>query len=281
MGLKRKIWLSLIHFSTYLAKRKKLANIEHFNCDLPDKTIGDQIDIVTIAFNNEKLIEKQIRSIKKYVLDKHLSFFVADNSTIPEKRELIKALCHKYQVGYLSVPDNIVAKFIGGSYSHGTTINWIFYNFIKIRKPFLFGFIDHDLFPINAVMIKEKVGERDFYGDLVDHKAGWYLWAGFCFFKFNAVKNIKLDFIPYIEKGTYLDTGGANYPVLYRNYDKEKLNLPTRVNVSINEGTNYYTSYIQYIENTWLHMINGSNWKSISDEAHKRKEKTINKKLEF
>lgn len=281
MGLKRKIWLSLIHFSTYLAKRKKLVDIEHLNCNSPNKNINDQIDIITIAFNDEKLIEKQIRSVKKYVLDKNMSFFVADNSTISDKRQLIKAICHKYQVGYLSIPVNFVAKYKGGSYSHGTTMNWIYYNFIKIRKPFLFGFIDHDLFPVNPVKIKEKVGERDFYGDLVDHKVGWYLWAGFCFFKFSAVKNIKLDFIPYMEKGKYLDTGGANYPVLYKNYDKEKIDLPSRVNVSINEGTDYYASYIQYIDNTWLHMINGSNWKSISDESHKRKEIAINKKLKL
>lgn len=280
MRIKRRLWLCYINFFTFLFKLKKLKHTIHFNFS---ETIEPQdnpnIDIVTIAFNNETWIEYQIKLIRKYITDSHVTFIVADNSSIPQKRQAIRALCEKYAVGYISVPRNMIAKYPGGSYAHGTTLNWVYYNIIRVRKPHIFGFLDHDLFPITPISIQEKLGDNVFYGSTRGEHY-WWLWAGLCFFSFDKVKTLPLNFIPYIEGKTYLDTGGANYPILYKNYDLQELHLPMCRNVRITEGSKYHSDYIQMIGDCWLHLINGSNWNGISNEELERKENIMKVRLE-
>lgn len=280
MKLKRRIGLMYLKFFTFLLKQKRLNKTEHYNCSTTETLPENQIDIFTVAFNNEKFIENQIQLIRKFIRDPHVSFIVADNSSIPEKRKIISSLCQKYQVGYISVPDSMIIKYPGGSYAHGTTLNWLFYCVVKIREPRFFGFLDHDLYPIAPVSIEEKLSKRDFYGRPIDQTDGWWLWAGLCFFNFNKVKNLPLNFIPYTINGTYLDTGGGNFPVLYHKYDLKSLNLPTCENIKITEGTEYHRNYVQVIDGCWLHTINGSNWKGISREKLQQKEQAIENKLQ-
>ena len=82
-----------------------------------------------------------------------------------------------------------------------------------------------------------------------------------------------------MEDNLYLDTGGANYPILYKNYDLQKLVLPIAQNIPISDGNDYHTDYIQTIEDCWLHMINGSNWKGISAKSQQIKNDMIQEKL--
>ena len=280
MKLKRRLWLCYIRFFTFLFKRKKLEHTVHFNFSAtPEASHAEAIDIVTVAFNNETWIEYQIKLIRKYIHDKHVTFIVADNSSNPEKRKSISALCRKYNTGYISVPKNMIAKHPGGSYAHGTTLNWIYSNVIRLRKPDIFGFLDHDLFPIAPVSIREKLGDKDFYGS-PRGEVYWWLWAGLCFFRFDKVKALPLDFIPYIEHKTYLDTGGANYPILYKNYNLPELRLPLPQNIRITAGNKYHSDYIQIIDDCWLHAINGSNWNGISPREQETKEDILKARLE-
>lgn len=280
MTLKRRIGLYYLHFFTFLLKLKKLKKTEHYNCSSTAILPEDQIDIFTVAFNNEKYIEYQIKLVRKFIRDPHVSFIVADNSSIPEKRKIISSLCQKYEVGYISVPDSMIIRYPGGSYAHGTTLNWLFYCVVKIRKPRFFGFLDHDLYPIAPISIKEKLNNRDFYGYPIDKTDGWWLWAGLCFFDFNKVGKLPLNFIPYTVNGTYLDTGGANFPVLYQKYQLKSLNLPGCENIQIMDGTEYHTNYVQVMDGCWLHTINGSNWKGVSPEDQQKKEQAIDDKLQ-
>jgi hypothetical protein len=82
-----------------------------------------------------------------------------------------------------------------------------------------------------------------------------------------------------MEKGVYLDTGGANYPILYKQYNPIELNLPVAQNIQISTGEEYHADYIQTIEECWLHMIKGSNWKGISNQAQQLKNQVIQDKL--
>lgn len=279
MRLRRRIWLYYIHFFTFIFKQRKLRHTTHFNCSAEKITTPKQIDIISVAFNNEVFIEYQIKLIQKYILDNHVTFIVADNSSSKQKRQKINELCQKYQVGYISIPHNLIAKYPGGSYTHGTTLNWLYYNVVKIRQPYIFGFLDHDLFPIAPISILEKLNNKDFYGRVREQKTGWWLWAGLCFFKYDQVKHLALDFIPHMEQGVYLDTGGANYPILYKHYHLHELNLPIAQNIPISEGDEYHADYIQTMDDCWLHMINGSNWKGISPQAQEIKNKLIEEKL--
>ena len=161
MKLKRRLWLCYIFFFTFLFKRKKLGHTVHFNFSAtPEASHAEAIDIVTVAFNNETWIEYQIKLIRKYIHDKHVTFIVADNSSNPEKRKSISALCRKYNTGYISVPKNMIAKHPGGSYAHGTTLNWIYSNVIRLRKPDIFGFLDHDFISHRTCLHPGKIGRQ-------------------------------------------------------------------------------------------------------------------------
>ena len=263
MRIKQKLWVFTLKLRNTFFLSRKIHQLQHNNCSLMPLTDRESIDIITVAFNNEFLIEQQIRLIKKYVKDINVYYTVADNSDNPEKRRLIQAICEKEQVGYIGLPKTLVRH---GSYSHGMALNWMYANHISYRKPTVFGFIDHDLFPIQSYSILESIAKQDFYGKTVLRDNGmWYLWAGFCFFRFEKTKKYPLNFVPFMDGATYLDTGGSNYKAMYSNYNLDKLATckPT-VEKSIRDGSNYHADIVHYIDECWLHAINGSNWAKVA-----------------
>ena len=126
MRLKRRLGLWYIYFFTFIFKLKKLHHTKHIHCNSEKTTNNRQIDIITVAFNNETFIEYQIKLIQKYATDPNIHFIVADNSSSSQKRQKIYELCHKNQIGYISLPHTLIAKYPGGSYIHGTVLNWLY-----------------------------------------------------------------------------------------------------------------------------------------------------------
>lgn len=202
MGLKRKLWLIYVNTCIRCMRRKRLEQTDHLNCDTTPQKTG-HIDLVTVAFNNEHLIKQQLLLLKKFIQDKPVHFTIADNSNIPGKRKIIKNICRELGAGYISMPQNMLQHYPGGSYAHGSSLNWIYTNYIKLRRPTFFGFLDHDLFPIKTISISQLIGGQDFYGAINQRPKGWYLWAGLSIFRFKAVENLPLNFIPYIEQGEW------------------------------------------------------------------------------
>jgi glycosyltransferase involved in cell wall biosynthesis len=220
-----------------------------------------QCDIVTIAFNNVNTIRRQIRLIRKYIRDEY-DYIVADNSSDATVRHAIEDLCVKNGVSYISLPKNYLTTIIGGSYSHGVSLNWIYCHIIKKRQPRYFGFIDHDLFPVKAVSPVQKLANQPVYGHAGQQQNYWYLWAGLCFYQFDFVKDKKVDFLPAKPCGTYLDTGGGNWYSIYSQIDKSNLTLEVQQIRNYGEEDNqnsWKESSIQYIGDCWLHTISGSN----------------------
>jgi hypothetical protein len=99
----------------------------------------------------------------------------------------------------------------------------MYYHIIKKRQPRYFGFIDHDLFPIKAISLSQKLESHPVDGHLVQEKNYWYLWAGLCFYQFDFVKNKKMDFLPTKVQNIYLDTGGGNWHTIYSKMDVNKV----------------------------------------------------------
>ncbi|MBQ5511120.1 MAG: hypothetical protein IIT94_08305, partial [Prevotella sp.] len=108
--------------------------------------------LITIAYNNEALIRKQIELIKKYIKDENFTHVIVDNSPKREKRKLIKDICDANKVDYVAIPFSIEQRicnyFSLFSHSHGNALNWTFYHLIKQSKPKRFALLDHDIFPI-------------------------------------------------------------------------------------------------------------------------------------
>ena len=62
---------------------------------------------------------------------------------------------------------------------------------------------------------------QDFYGVVREAGVRWFLWAGFCFYRFDRVQNRRLDFGQDWFNG--LDTGGGNWRSLYCKADRGAL----------------------------------------------------------
>ncbi len=265
MTLKRRIFDTYIDIVAYFTVKLK-AHKDSLS-DL-DRHRNVPLCFVTIAFNNVFLIEQQIRLIKKYITDRQYIHIIADNSNDCQNRITIRNLCIKEGVEYISLPYNWFQKVNRRpSYAHGLSMIWIYRNIILKIKPEIFGFLDHDIFPIADYSVEKRLGKQDFFGRLVDRtpqrqlKKLWYLWAGFCFFRFDKIKNIKMNFFPCKIDGVYLDTAGSVYRSLYASYNLSELQLDAPLRATyFREGNDYHSDLLHFIDNDWVHTINGSNW---------------------
>ncbi len=171
----------------------------------------DQAVIATVAFNRSDVIEWQIHLVRKHLAE-HDSYIVFDNSSRPGMRKAIQELCQREAVPYVSLP-RIGFEM---SNSHAAALNWITRNFVAPRQPAFFGFLDHDIFPLAPFSISERLAEAKVYGFRVARQGAWYLWGGFCFFS-GAIPTNNLNFDPTtVPTHGFLDTGGANWDILYR-----------------------------------------------------------------
>lgn len=267
MTLKRRIFVFIINFFQFLFERKKLKNTVHFNINI-NRAPDNHLDIISIAFNNIQVVKHQIRLIQKNIIDDNYSHIIVDNSSDLRKREIIKSLCKKEGIAYVSLPKQYFNRIIRKpSYSHGAAMNWTYNNLIRIRKPAYFAFIDHDLFPVEKYSIKENLNNQDFFGTKIDRSNFWYLWAGFCFFNYSKIRGNKLNFFPCIIDNEYLDTGGSNYLSLYKNYDEKTLHFAVpKTEQKIREGDVMHADFIHVYDTAWIHTINGSYWKKVKSK---------------
>lgn len=101
-------------------------------------------------------------------------------------------------------------------------MEWLCHGFItellKKIEPKVFGFIDHDLLPVKKINFNTSIKiQHGFYGLYRAKKGYWNLWAGYCFYSFNKVKSLPLNWL--YDFSCYLDTGGRNWDPLYRFID--------------------------------------------------------------
>lgn len=254
--------------------------------DKGEETKRSELYIITIAYNHERLIEKQIEQVKLYVKDEGFKHIIVDNSPKRVARKRIKNLCERNKIEYVPVPlyiDKLISHTLfGNGLSHGAALNWMFYHFLKRRKPIRFALIDHDVFPMKDYSFIDNLGTRDFYGVERIKEKGWYLWPGWCMFMYDAIAEKRPNFLPLIAGNVYLDAGGGNYSQLYRHYDLGAIDFP-KVNTIRIKHTKGLTAYndiyhgdcIQCIDHAWIHLINGSNCAKIPG-----KERLVNKMID-
>lgn len=234
--------------------------------------------IITIAYNEENLIRKQIELVRRFVKDADYHHVIVDNSTKRKKRKQIRILCQENGIEYVPVPRYInrliSTRLFWFGISHGAALNWMFYKFLIYRKPERFALLDHDLFPIKDCNLTEALGDKDFYGVKRDRGTGWYLWPGYSIFKFDVLSSKKVNFLPMMVKGSFLDSGGANYQAIYKNYDINDVVFAVDKTYRIKNTQDlidvYHGDCIQIIDTSWLHIINGSNYARV-----KGKEKSV------
>lgn len=237
--------------------------------NIPAKAVPNQIQIITITYNNETLLLHQLKLLQKNVTDNFV-FIVADNSPLKIKREAIRKICKENNIGYVGLPKN---PYTMSSSSHGICINWMYQNYISKIEPEYFGFIDHDIFPIKPHSLINILKRQGIYGAWQGNKEYWYLWAGLCFFSWQLVKKTKLNFMPTTIGTKQVDTGGANWRDLYSKLNMDKIEFPQGHYVNLREGDVTQSDKMEILGD-WLHSFNGSYWMEV-----KAKENELNEYL--
>jgi hypothetical protein len=210
--------------------------------------------LVTIAYADPQVIAWQVPLVRHYVPD--ALHVVADNTSGDEDAAAVKASAEQGGALYLRLPRN---PWGTGSRSHGIAMNWVWRNVLKLGAPTAFGFLDHDIFPLAPSDPFSVVKAQDFYGVVRHAGPRWFLWAGFCFFRHDAVRDLRLDFGQDWFIG--LDTGGGNWRTLYRNADRSALEL-TEIHFRPAEPDGPVLQWC----GTWLHE-GGWMWKGDFDQA--------------
>ena len=227
------------------------------------------IDIIIISFNNESIINIQIDKLKKYFIDP-FCLTIADNSTDRTIAMQIRAICLEKNIGYIKLPKQ---NYFKRSASHAIALNWVYKNFIKKRQPEYFGFLDHDVFPVTFISIRSILEKQHYFGLRnyginsknsnvwdVNDPTFWYLWAGFCFYNTDWLRHKKIDFMFFTVDSTFMDTGGANWKSLYSKDNTLYYYFPTWKRINIGPGESRQSDFIDFIDNRWVHTINGSDW---------------------
>jgi hypothetical protein len=244
-------------YPLFMAKR--FGWVRSINTSVEPLANRDVLDVVTVAFNNAALIEHQIRLLKDNLTDPHI-YTVIDNSSRPEMRASIEALCARTGTAYVGLPAN---PFLGQpSLSHGAALNWTYRNYLLRRKARYWGSIDHDLFPVRRTSPVARLQACGLYGAPLRRGDTWYLWPGFCFFAAALTDGAAIDFMP----GEGYDTGATLWRDLYSRLPQSARPTVSQRPIRLREGDNYQSDYAAEIDE-WLHMINGSNWAGTPDKS--------------
>ena len=272
-------------------------------CEIINEKKPHEFEIYTVAFNNEKVIDYQIKLMKKNFKDEH-QHIIVDNSSDEAISKEIRKICVDSDIMYIKLPKNTLFC----SQSHALALNYTWRNVIAKRECLkYFWFLDHDIFPIKETSVLPYLKNQKMYGYLVDKNRRWYLWdwwfiwPWFCFFDKSISKKFNFslykNFIPF----RALDTGGKNRKHIYKYYKKEDLEFTQRELRGITKNNedislNYYQIidwaptienlfyYYEFIKNKeWIHK--GSTyylWDKNSQEyeQYKKAEKSFFNKLD-
>lgn len=215
--------------------------------------------LVSIAFTDPQTIDWQAQLVKFYVPD--VIYIVADNTRDDAQAAQIAAVAAKHAVPYLRLPKN---PWNEPSRSHGLALNWVWRNLIRPGEPQVFGFLDDDMYPTATNDPFAALRTQDWFG--VVRPEGpptgrsvpgrgvnrWFLWAGFSMFKFEAVVGKPLDFSQ--DWFLRLDTGGANWSVLYQHVPRHQVREQETIFVPYKEGLSVNDAPFQWC-GVWLHEV--------------------------
>lgn len=203
--------------------------------------------LVTIAFEDEQATAWQVALVRRFLPD--AVHVVCDNSRDPSSAASIREVAERFGVPCVSVPRN---PWTGrnASRSHGFAMNWVWQHVLRVAQPSAFGFLDQDLFPTAPDNPFAELDGSPCAGDKRWCDDRWFLWAGYCFFSFSAVRSLSLDFSPDWFSG--LDTGGSNRRVFYRDIDPESIRQRPLREVPAIPGVSLRDAYYE-TRGTWIH----------------------------
>ena len=234
--LRNDAWLSWYKRKEAFGEKEFLIQNQH----LANKNI-----LIVIAFEQPKVLEWLFEFANKNLVDFQLMIF--DNSRTDPLRAAVKNVCLQYGVPYLGLPLNTSRH---PNRSHGMAMTWVFERIIKKIKPSWFGYLDHDMVPVAPISSAFIHSQQPFYGMLNSGHDCWNLWAGYCFFNYEKVKNLPLNFLYDFSMG--LDTGGRNWHCMYKNHANQNVQFAPNVYQDVKVDQTQAT--IQLVDGQWLHI---------------------------
>ena len=212
------------------------------------RSIKDRRVLISIAFDDPQLVRWQTDLVRLHVRDcVHL---IIDNSSDDQAARRIEAEARARDLFYLRLAANPWKDLESGR-AHGLAMSWTWRHIIKPGAPRAFGFVDHDLFPTEDTDPFAPLQTVPVCGRLVGGAGRrWSLWAGFCFFRFDAVARSRLDF--RLDWYAGLDTGGCNWQRLYRHIDRGKIPAVTVRREAALPGRPIEDCYFEWV-GSWLH----------------------------
>lgn len=234
----------------------------------------NETDVYIITFNNLFLAEYQIKTLRRF-LKSPFNLIVVDNNNwlYPEESESLFQLCVRERVVYLKAPDNFHQREISfdPTMKLGTTMNWLYLNCVRKRQPRYFGYLDQDCFLIHEFDIRSWLGEKGMYGRVVRSAKteAWTLHVTVNFYRFDFVRNFVLDF--RAQHNLYLDTGSANYPIIYKNLNPNDYEITQKTFRFSEQDVNRKNSVQHYeiIDGVWYHMGASSHDQLAGDGEYK------------
>lgn len=212
------------------------------------RPLATQPLLAIVAFEQPEVLGWLLFEARENLADGQLLVF--DNSKRPEMRARIAEICADADVPYLALPRNRTRHI---NRHHGRAMTWIYYNVFKPLAASCFGFIDHDLLPIRPYSLRQRINEHPVFGLQFQgrYKPYWFLWAGFCFFRGDAVADARLNFL--YDFGADLDTGGRNWEPLYRRIDRGSLPVVDQALERLHPSGEKAADIV-VIDSAWMHI---------------------------
>ena len=116
----------------------------------------------------------------------------------------------------------------------------------------MFACLDHDLIPFKGVRLTELLGSQPVYGLRKTSPWSWYLWPGYCMFRYSAVRDKAVDFNN--DRPSLLDTGGQNWKPIYRDLDFDHMKFASGGMYAIQHPDGVQTLKGYVLDNAWLHL---------------------------
>jgi len=212
--------------------------------------IGGRRLLVTVAFNDAEILRRHLDGVRRFVAG--VEHVVADNSNDEAAAGEIRSLCDRLGVPCLRLPANPWGAN-SASRSHGLALDWIWRRLVRPGKPVAFGFLDHDLIPIAPSDPFEPLARQTVAGDKRWAGDRWFLWAGYCFFRTDALAGIDVDFSQDWFIG--LDTGGGNWRSIYSKIDPAAIEERPLIEVAILPGVAIRDCCIETRGEAWVHEV--------------------------
>ncbi len=179
-----------------------------------------------------------------------VTVLVADNSRRQPTRDEVAAVCARHGAPYFGLPPYRTRH---ANRSHGMAMSWVFQHIVLGLVPGLFAFLDHDLIPVAPVDFAERLGPQPVFGLSNEGSFGcWSLWAGYCLYRLDAVRQRPLNFLYDFSRG--LDTGGRNWNPLYSQLDRTTLRFARRELVEVQPSADESPRPVELVDGRWIHV---------------------------